>query len=41
VTNQEGVLGGLGHGTVDTLDHMRHDLAQIGSTIWHGVTSIF
>jgi hypothetical protein len=36
-----GVLGGLGHGTVDTLDHTRHDLAQMGSTIWHGVTSIF
>jgi hypothetical protein len=36
-----GVLGGLGHGTVDTLDHTRHDMAQMADTVWHGVTSIF
>jgi hypothetical protein len=36
-----GVLGGIGHGTVDTLDHTRHDLAHMASSIWHGVTSIF
>jgi hypothetical protein len=36
-----GVLGGIGHGTVDTLDHTRHDMAQMADSIWHGVTSIF
>jgi hypothetical protein len=31
--DQHGVLGGLGHGTVDSLDKTRHDLAHYGDDI--------
>jgi uncharacterized protein YukE len=33
--DQHGVLGGLGHGTVDSLDKTRHDLAHYGDDILH------
>jgi hypothetical protein len=38
--HQYGVLGGLGHGALDTLDKTGHDLGKMASGIWHGISSI-
>lgn len=32
-----GVAGGLGHGSVDVLDHTRHDMAHLGDNVWNPV----
>jgi hypothetical protein len=39
--HQYGVVGGIGHGAVDTLDKTGHDLGNMASGVWHGITSIF
>ena len=36
-----GVVDGIGHGALDTLDNTGHDLGSMATSIWHGVTSLF